>query len=343
MKTSTAQTNDPSVLLIDRDGIIVDAREGTCSALGWERGELVNKRMSELLEFGSDVLMERLHEMQDDSVPGFSFLTLVRRHHQSCVPTTAQVRRMPDLDCFTVAFDELNNHTADGTLPQVNEEIKTAKSRDLDASCSKPTNETQIAPTNEKSIDIEEAPANTNGAGPKFRNIFLNDPQRPASNSAPSSPVTRIDETISQLESEDHERRRLEERVLSLTEQLQQLHGQLKSNLESENVCQKKLRERETELRNTEQSKVAAEVALCEQRNERARLEEELSQLKSNHAKLEAERISSQKEWLAKLDIAFTELQESDARLANEIETRRGIQETLRTIQQEFSTFSKAI
>jgi PAS domain-containing protein len=309
MKTCDSQVDEASTLLIDSDGTIVDARDSACSALGWAREDLVNKRMSDVLEFGADVLKERLPELQNDSgePASFSFLTLIRRQDQSSLPTTALVRRVPELGCFTVSFDDLpgDNHEA-SRIPIARDQMQGKES----------------------------------AAAPKFRNIFLAGEQRPiqqADTIQPADPVNGRDDTVAQLKTELQERQRLEARVVTLTEQLQQLHVQLGNNLESESICQKKLGERETELRNAEQSRTDAEIALAEERKQREHLEGNLAQINAAYSQLQEEQKLRQQDWAAKLEKSLTDLGDSDARLEAEIATRRGIQESLQFLQQDLS------
>src|SRR5205823_5352290 len=98
-------------------GVIMDARDAACPALGWAREELVNKGMSELLEYGADLLMNQLQELQAGALAEstFSVSTLVRRKDQTTFPATAIVRPMPELDCFVVGFDDLPSDIAPAT------------------------------------------------------------------------------------------------------------------------------------------------------------------------------------------------------------------------------------
>src|ERR1051325_6300771 len=109
MNVSDSHADDASVLLINGEGMILDASEATCSALGWPREELVSKGMSELLEYGGDLLITQLSELQAGAMPDayFSVSTLVRRQDQSHFPATAIVRPMPELGCFALGFEDL--------------------------------------------------------------------------------------------------------------------------------------------------------------------------------------------------------------------------------------------
>jgi chromosome segregation ATPase len=139
-----------------------------------------------------------------------------------------------------------------------------------------------------------------------------------------------------QLEAERHERRRLEARVLSLNDQLQTVHAQLKASLESENIYQKRLFECEEGLRKAEEIKAASESAVNEEKQQRERIEEEFAKFKSTFGKAGEDRKAWQEEWLSKLASALTVLQESDGRLAREIEKRRELQQALRGLHEDF-------
>src|SRR5213075_1028758 len=107
-------------LLVNAEGVVVDAHDHVCSALGWTREEIVNKPMSDLLEYGADLLMDGLTGLQSgtttESAEGFSISALVRRKDESVFPTTAIVRPLPEFNCFAVLFDELGAENAEATV-----------------------------------------------------------------------------------------------------------------------------------------------------------------------------------------------------------------------------------
>jgi chromosome segregation ATPase len=139
-----------------------------------------------------------------------------------------------------------------------------------------------------------------------------------------------------QLESERQERKRLEARVLALTEQLKQLHVQLQSNLESENIFQKRVNECEEAVRLAEQGKAEAEAAIEEREKEREQVELEFTEFKAAQERFEEERKCAQQEWLVKLEASLIALKESDGRVAKELEARRSIQATLQGLKEDF-------
>jgi PAS domain S-box-containing protein len=338
MKPSDSQLDD-TCLLINSDGVIMDARDAACPALGWAREELVNKGMSELLEYGADLLMNQLRELQAGATAESSFTvsTLVRRKDQTHFPATAIVRPMPELDCFVVGFDDLPTDAAVAT-----ESVTAVKSNDdqsippaPEPIAPEPPAEIPVAFARDVEPENGNAKSNGNGHPPRFRNIFLSEPPRPEAKAEANHSNGKGD-LAAQLETERQERRRLEARVLSLNDQLQQLHVQLKSSLESENVYQKRVSECEEAVRKSEASKTAAETALHEQQQQRERVEHEFAEFKSAHARSNEERAGWEAEWLAKLESSLTGLHESDVRFAHEIATRRGIQDKLQALQQDF-------
>src|SRR5687768_15292551 len=117
MKQSDEGAAEPSVLLMTPEGVIADAHETACLAIGWSREELLNRPMSEILEYGYDLLMESVVQLQDEANEVFSVSTLVRRNDQTSFPATAIVRRIPELGCFTVEFGDLPDAMASAAAP----------------------------------------------------------------------------------------------------------------------------------------------------------------------------------------------------------------------------------
>lgn len=339
MKSSDAEIATASVLFVDAEGVVIAVEENVCTALGWTRETLLNQPISEALEYGHDLVMNCVTQLNDESIEqwpdGLPVSTLVRRSDQTNFPATIIVRRVPDLGCFSLTFDDL-------AIAETAQEVDVAPAQDPE-----PVIE-------ELSRDVPEPRIVINGDGPRFRNVFLNGAMRAGSEPKLEAPIVVVKELkeersvvngsedfAAQLKTEREERRRLESRVLSLNTQLQQLHAQLKSNLESENIYQKRVLECEEELQKAEQLKVAAEVALVEEKQRGARLEEAIDRIKADFAVRDDERRSWQQEWLAKLEVNLSALQESDARFAKEIATRRGIDVTLQMLRQDFCAESK--
>lgn len=341
MKPSDEGAGEPSVLLMTPEGVIADAHETACLAIGWTRDELLNRPMSEILEYGHDLLMDSVAQLSDESNEVFSVSTLVRRHDQTSFPATAIVRRIPELGCFTVEFGDLPDSIA--TAPAA-ETLNTA-----------PTPEpVRVVRADRTLADVQETETAENSGAPRFRNIFLSGGERPhakpeqieepgatvtngANGSNGSSGSNGKHDLASQLETERQERKRLEGRVLSLNDQLQQLHAQLKSNLEAESTYHKRVAEGEEEIRKAQQGKIEAELALEKEQQKRERVEKDLADLKASFEKQEQERKAWQAEWLGRLQANLASLLESDARVEKEIATRRGIEVKLQMLQQDFS------
>src|SRR3954462_15801181 len=109
MNPSDSQSTTAPAILISSEGIILDAHDGVCAALGWMREELVNKTAGDLFEYGADLVLLRMQEIQTgaSNASEFSVSALVRRQDLTHFPTTANVRRIAELDCFSLGFDDL--------------------------------------------------------------------------------------------------------------------------------------------------------------------------------------------------------------------------------------------
>ena len=64
MNPSDSQPTTAPALLISSEGIILDAHDAICAALGWAREELVNKTAGDLFEYGADLVLIRMQEIQ---------------------------------------------------------------------------------------------------------------------------------------------------------------------------------------------------------------------------------------------------------------------------------------
>jgi hypothetical protein len=359
MNASDSREDNASVLLTSGEGIILDASEATCLALGWSREELVGKGLGELLEYGGDLLMAQLNELQAGSIPEgwFSVSALVRRQDQTHFPVTAVVRPILEMGCFAVGFEDLPGDVAEATeflsangmaaatspLPNETGNLDLAEPAEVpetDSACALRSAEEKIP--EELPREVEETNAKANGDVPRFRNtLFLSGSKRVETESNGSPRSSGDEEIAPQLENERQERRRLEARVLSLNDQLQQLHLQLKSNLETENIYHKRVSECEEAVRKAEQGKTAAEETLREQWKRQEILEHDFAEFKSAYAQAEDERKSWEQQWLSKLQSSLAALQESDARMEKEIATRRGLDVTLQMLRQDFCAQSK--
>lgn len=368
MNTNPSDTpvSDPSVVLISPEGIILEAHDAVCAALGWPREELLNKGMSDLFEYGGDLLMSRLGESADISNPelaeGFSVSALVRRQDQTNFPVTAVVRPVPALNCFSLGFDDLaielpQTNGAAVSEPELTEPV--AEVPDVIFARRAPIEEPVVSPAPAPVAEETELPhstsngnshgnengngnghGNSNGNGaPKFRNIFLSGDRKTPSAEDQAAEKAK-NEMAAQLEAERLERRRLEGRVVALNDQLQQLHVQLKNNLEAESTYTRRVAECENEVRQAEEGKVALEELLREADRKRERVEQDFAQFKVDAVKREEERNAWQKEWISKLQSSLAALQESDGKLEKEVASRRGIGVKLQLLQQEVCAHS---
>jgi hypothetical protein len=109
MNPSDSQPNAAPTLLISGEGIILDAHDAMCVALGWTREALVNKTVGELFEYGADLVLIRMQGVQTgaSNETEFAVSALIRRQDQTNFPTTAIVRHIAELDCFSLGFDDL--------------------------------------------------------------------------------------------------------------------------------------------------------------------------------------------------------------------------------------------
>jgi hypothetical protein len=344
MKTAELALNQENFLVIDSQGAILEATAPGSDALGWTREELVAKSVNDLFEYGADLLLSHLEPLQAAGAgANFSVSALIRKSDLSHVPATAIVRALAEAGRFGVGFEDLPVATeikAVGVSEIPTREILAAampplfpETESLDVAESNPARSIRVAPSGpaptSAASEKHEASA-TNGEGPRFRNVYLAGAQRPA------PPGSALSEMTAQLEAERKERRRLEARALSLNDQLQQLHGQLKSSLESENIYQKRVADCEESVRKAELAKSENETAMREEREKRERVERESADFSAAQIEAEAERKSWEQRWLAKIESSLGALQESDTRLAKEIETRREIAQSLAALKGEF-------
>jgi hypothetical protein len=362
MNASESLASDISLLLVNHEGIVLDAHESACAALGWAREEIVNREMSELFEYGADLVLGHFAQAANsgDTGESFSVSTLVRRRDQTHFPATAVVKYLAELNCFAVTFDDLPSDVMEAApLVAASGTDLGIETNDIPEMVFQRVQPPEAAPMEATAIPVvtpdEEVHANGNGNGhakgngncngdgnghaPRFRNIFLS--ERPPAEEEPQvaneakAPSGKPDiEAL--LEAEQQERKRLEARVVSLNDQLQQLHVQLKSNLEAESIYHKRLADNEEFVRRAQQGKEAAEVLFREEQQKRERVEKELADLKASFEKKQAEQNAVHREWLAKLDASLANLKESDARLEKDIAARRGIDVTLQMLRQDF-------
>src|SRR4051812_11175390 len=165
MKPPETGSDEPRIFLVSNEGVVVDAHEDACAALGWSREEILNRGVSDLLEYGYDLLRERLGEVEATAETSFSITALVRRKDQSNFPASAVVRLLPHLNCFTLAFQDVGSE--DVAAPAAAAEVPVAKPIEALNKAPAPVVETP-------NVKVAPAPiANSNGNTSTFRNVQL--------------------------------------------------------------------------------------------------------------------------------------------------------------------------
>jgi hypothetical protein len=142
-----------------------------------------------------------------------------------------------------------------------------------------------------------------------------------------------------ELEQERGERRRVEQRVGSLTKQLQELHEQLKLHLESESVAQNRTAELENVLREREEELSRTTAELQRESTERKMAEDQLrttstfsAQLRNCLSSFDAAKQAfkrSQEQAESRLQASQKTLSESEARLQKAIHERQRLEQAL--------------
>jgi len=190
--------------------------------------------------------------------PGFF---LCRRWFAGAIKVSSRPPRCapgPDLNCFTIGFDDLPSDVSETAPLPATSEIEVASvplSENVEASAESndvPQDNLTSAPVRLKKrsclsclamfsrrMHVERQQSELQEY--IFKRLATNAAEPAQTKSEVSNPVNGKDDISAQLETERQERRRLEARVVSLNDQLQQLHVQLKSNLESESIYQREL------------------------------------------------------------------------------------------------------
>lgn len=157
------------------------------------------------------------------------------------------------------------------------------------------------------------------------------------------------------LEKERAERRRIEQRAAFLANQLPELHGQLKQQLESESLNQNRTTQLEQQLREREEALARVGADLDKEKEERQLAEQQLSatgdlsaHLRDCLASFEAAKLSfkrTQEQMEAQMQDTLKDSGESGARLQKETTERQRVEEALaaakRTIQEQATELSK--
>lgn len=144
--------------------------------------------------------------------------------------------------------------------------------------------------------------------------------------------LTRLTRAAADLEKERGERRRMQHRVDSLTEQLQELHGQIEKHLKAELENKIRLRELEQQLRTSEDQLAQSGDELEQERTDRQLIEQQLrtadalsNQMRNclssfDVAKQGFKRAQSDLE--AKLQLSQNALKEAEAKLQHQLAER---------------------
>ena len=98
-----------AVVLLDSEGVIVDAQPNCSALLGWTREELIGQDVGVLLKTGKDLIVEQLinSQLPDAEKSGntsFSVKVLGKRKDKSQFPARVSVRPFAQVNCWTVAF-----------------------------------------------------------------------------------------------------------------------------------------------------------------------------------------------------------------------------------------------
>lgn len=155
--------------------------------------------------------------------------------------------------------------------------------------------------------------------------------------------VAALARVTADLEKERGERRRVEQRSASLAAQLQQLHGDLKQQLELEKGSQERVGDLEEQLREREDRLARVSADWQKELAERQAAEEQLRSFGDMSAQLrkylslfeESKKVfkRTQDELEARLQTSLKALSESESKLQKETSDRQRLEETLATAQ----------
>jgi PAS domain S-box-containing protein len=149
------------------------------------------------------------------------------------------------------------------------------------------------------------------------------------------------------LETERSERRRIEQRMAVLTSQLEQMHMDLKQQLESERNNQTRVTELEEQLRERERLLVRLRAELQKETANRDLIEQQLEAVGDMGAQLrqylalfeDSKKVfkRTQEQLEGKLRVTQESLGATEAKLQKEISERRGLEESLSTAQRSLN------
>jgi PAS domain S-box-containing protein len=322
---------------------------------------------------------------EDASASGhtsFSVRVLARRKDESHFPARVTVRRFTQLGCWTAAFYRVSADSDTDFVPNVRpEEIELASNTPVKKPDPAPTKKADslVEARREqkpfRSVNLfmrkpappaeEPAPAPAKTEAPAAQ---VQTPLKPEINSGSKPPLVaepkadnvreraekerELAQTVAtcarisaELEKERAERKRNEQRVASLSEQLQQLHRQISDNFESDRASQNKLTDAERKLEKVEEELSRSRTALKDEQNQRELSEQQLSTLKELNGTLEtdlaavessfAELQSSHEELTLRFEAKLAAIAESESRLEKELLERQRLENALSAAQRE--------
>ncbi len=319
----------------------------------------------------------------NSSHTSFSVRVLARRKDQSHFPARVTVRRFTQLGCWTAAFYRVTADSETDFTPTVSpEEIELAnntpakkpetaankkgespvearpkqklfRSVNLFLRKSEQPPAEPTPPVNREEKRVPEArPAPTETvceSKPATVTPPVKSPELPRErneNERGSAQATPAPGRITaELEKERAERKRSEQRIASLSEQLQQLHRQLSENLESERSCQTKIADAEQRLEEFEGELQESRRALKDEQHQRELDSQELTALKELNSRLETDLSALElshteikkghEELLVRLEAGLASITNRDSELQKAVLERQRLENDLATTQRE--------
>jgi hypothetical protein len=324
-RPNTEKDCEFAVVLLNREGTILDADPSCALTLGWNRDELIGKDVGEFVESGRDLLMEHLLHFSDEEAPGadtsFSVRVIARSKNKAKFPARVTVRRFTELDCWTAAF-YCHASELESNLPATvrAEEIRlAARAAEFKEGELRPDTTAQKKAERTPQKDSADSPAPKNWRNSQLlvssrsrqtapkpskaetelkedaeeisKIVTLTSHESTAGRNHPreSAPASESPAVLQkELEKERAERLRLEKRAASLIAQVQTLHSQLSENLDLESASQTRLTALEEELRRMEEKHAQIAEELKRESLSRKSMEEQLHAAHDLNSSMEA-------------------------------------------------------
>jgi len=313
----------------------------------------------------------------------FSSRVLVRRKDESHFPARVTVRRFTQLGCWTAAFYRVNVDSDTDFIPTVRpEEIELASSTPVKKEemaarkKSDPSTDMQQQQKPFRSVDLcLRKPLLPSVEVGEIAASSESSPPEPVSRRAEPTPEPppivipekntepmgdraekerEVPQTVpssarvpAELEKERAERKRSEQRVASLSAQLQNLHRQLGENLEIERSSQSKIAEAEDALQKSEEELHRSRRSLEDEQNQRELADQQISALKELNSHLETDLSTLQtsntelkdahEELLSRLEFKVRAISESEYRLEKGAAERQRLESALAAAQRELA------